>query len=291
VHTGNHHSNAPRETLTAVDTELALRARLGQEELSEKLKELARLQAELVDRELFLTNLRYEIHALEIRYMREVGALYLELDEWNAKITKIHTDELYIDSAKIQQELSELLGGEGAHSASSESRPRGWFRSRKQDWSSAVEDEPSAADESHPSTDLKAAYREVAKRVHPDFAVNEGDRQKRESLMKEANSAYQRGDLEALRRILEEYGNSPQSISGTDGATDLERIARQIAQIRRRLERIEQEIVALLASDIGNLKQRADAAWARGRDLLAEMAHGVRNRIEAARQRFYSGSE
>jgi hypothetical protein len=98
--------------VTGMDTQLALRAPF-EKDLSEKLKELARLQAELVDRELFLTNLCSEIHAFEVRYIREVGALYLKLDEWNVRIAKARSEELYIDSAKIQQELSELLGEEG----------------------------------------------------------------------------------------------------------------------------------------------------------------------------------
>ena len=46
------------------------------------------LQAELAERELFLTNLRAELSAFEALYLRQVGTPYAELDEWNAKIAE-----------------------------------------------------------------------------------------------------------------------------------------------------------------------------------------------------------
>ncbi|HTU33692.1 MAG TPA: J domain-containing protein [Candidatus Acidoferrum sp.] len=273
-----------------MDTQLAVRAAF-EKDLFEKLKELAQLQMELVDRELFLTNLRSETLAFESRYMREVGALYLKLDEWNARVAKVRSEELYMDSAKIQEELSELVGDDSESQYSSQSRRPSWFRSRRAPSSFAVADGPAQAVDFRPSMDLRAAYRDVAKRVHPDFAVSERDRRRREALMKEVNSAYQRGDLDALRRILEEHEQGVELPTGNAHLSGLERVVRQIAQIRARLERIELEITSVFASDIGNLKQRADAAQARGHDLLSEMADGVRSEIDKARERFYSSRE
>ncbi len=167
-------------------------------------------------------------------------------------------------------------------------RGRG-FRSRRNNWSFAAVEEPTEAPAFPDSKDLKAAFREVAKRVHPDFAIDEHDRKKREALMKEANSAYQRGDLETLRRILDEYETSAELVAATGDTSNLKSVMRQITRILGRLEQIEQEITALLASDIGNLKLRADEAFARGQDLLAEMADEIRKRIGAARERFDGG--
>lgn len=271
---------------------LAPRLQSEEEEASAKLRLLVRLQAELVERELFLTNLHSEIRAFELRYMREVGSLYLMLDEWNRKIATKHAEALRIDITTIRQELAELLGEEPDSSVSCDSQhPTGSFSSQeKEDFSFLIDEEPAFAAEVHPYKDLRAAYREVAKRVHPDFAIDERDRQKREVLMKEANSAYQRGDLEALRSILEEYEDSAEWVQKVDRACELERVTRQITRIQNRLKRIEEEIVSLLASDIGNLKQRADASSARGRDLLAEMADDIRRRIDAAKESFSGAS-
>lgn len=58
---------------------------------------------------------------------------------------------------------------------------------------------------SAPQPRLKELYLEAVNRVHPDRAANEADRALRERLMKEANAAFERGDAETLRKVLEEY--------------------------------------------------------------------------------------
>ena len=65
---------------------------LEEQELARKLQELAMLQAELIDRELLLANLRAELAVFEGRYLREVGGLYAELDDWNAKIAELDAE-------------------------------------------------------------------------------------------------------------------------------------------------------------------------------------------------------
>jgi hypothetical protein len=108
--------------------------------------------------------------------------------------------------------------------------------------------------------------------------------------MAEANRAYQQGDVDALRRILEEYESSPESVQGAGVAADLVRVIRQIRQVQKRLVQIELEIASLIDSDIAKLRAKADAARSEGRELLAEMAENVRRRIEVVRRRFESGS-
>lgn len=48
-------------------------------------------------------------------------------------------------------------------------------------------------------------YLEVVNNIHPDRATNKLDLALRERLMKAANAAFERGDAESLRKILEEY--------------------------------------------------------------------------------------
>jgi hypothetical protein len=55
------------------------------------------------------------------------------------------------------------------------------------------------------SPGLRELYLEAVNNIHPDRAANEVDRALRERLMKEANAAFERGDAETLRRVLEEY--------------------------------------------------------------------------------------
>jgi TPR repeat protein len=59
---------------------------------------------------------------------------------------------------------------------------------------------------------LKALFRKIAKRVHPDLARSDADRSKREHLMKEANAAYEKGNLDRLTSILEELETVPDTM-------------------------------------------------------------------------------
>jgi len=72
-----------------------------QDELARKREELALLQATVVERELFLTNLRAELLAFEGQYLRRVGTLYAELDEWNARIAERQAEEKGTESRDV----------------------------------------------------------------------------------------------------------------------------------------------------------------------------------------------
>jgi len=258
----------PRPLELAMQTDIARRMSPEEEELAKKREELARLQAKLADRELFLTNLRAELSAFEGQYVRQVGVLYAELDEWNARIA---------------ERLAEQEGTEEARSAATEARTQA-EESKSAVWEGADKGKGFKA-----SPELKKLFREVAMRIHPDHATDEADRHKREQLMKEANAAYERGDAAALKRILEEYESSPESVKGVGVAADLERVIRQIKQIGARLSQIEAEIASLVDCDIAKLRAGVNAARAEGRELLSEMAEDVRKRIRVARARFEAG--
>jgi hypothetical protein len=60
-----------------------------EEEILRKREELAAIRATLAERELELVDLRSRLAAFEGRYLRQVGALYAELDEWKARISEL----------------------------------------------------------------------------------------------------------------------------------------------------------------------------------------------------------
>ncbi len=88
-----------------------------------------------------------------------------------------------------------------------------------------------------PSPELKKLYKDVVNQIHPDRAGDDADRSLRTCLMAEANAAYKRQDMDALRKILEEYMWGPEYVRGGGVAADLERVLREIEQIIRRLRR------------------------------------------------------
>jgi hypothetical protein len=234
-----------------------------EEELERKRCELSSLEVSLADRELCLINLRMELSLFEGRYLREIGILYAELDDITARIAeRIATDH------GTEQSVQD------AHYA----------RERAKESSSAVYGQSAAKTEFTASRELKSLYREVARRVHPDLASGEQDRQRRESLMADANRAFEQGDADCLRRIIQEYEASPESVEGDGVGAELVRVIRKITLVRARLEQIEKEITTLGTSETAKLKAKAEDLVRQGRDLFAELAEHIKGQIKIARQ-------
>jgi chromosome segregation ATPase len=234
-----------------------------EEELAAKREELARLEAELADQELALASLKAELAAFEGLYLRRVGVLYAELDEWNARLAEHRAEQDGTVEATAQAAEARTQAEESYSAAHGE----------------AAEVQPFT-----PSPELRKLFREAAKRVHPDTATDEKDRLRRERLMKEVNAAYAAGDEDALSRILSDLENSPDAVQGSGVGADLVRVLRQLKQVRNRIAAIELEIAGLLEYDLAKLKTKVEGVEADGRDLLAEMERDVEDRITSARQ-------
>ncbi len=86
-----------------------------------------------------------------------------------------------------------------------------------------------------PSPELRSLFREVAKRIHPDFCRDADDLERRTRFMAEANRAYEAGDAEALQRILDEYQDGADAVKGEGIGAELIRIIRQISQAKERV--------------------------------------------------------
>lgn len=136
-----------------------------------------------------------------------------------------------------------------------------------------------------PSDNLKKLYREVAKRIHPDLVTDEAEKRRRQELMAQVNRAYEEQDEEKLQAILQEWENRPESVKGNGIVAELIGVIRKIAQGRERLKAIEAEIETLEQTDLYQLQDRVIVARKDGRDLLAEMAHHLDQKIAEAHQR------
>lgn len=230
------------------------------------MTELEELESELIQSELDLATLHVELRTFEIRYLRIIGARYVELDEINAQIAEFQARlKPKNKNFKEMAEEARTKANESAKAADIEKRP--------------LERERFT-----PSEDLKKLYREVAKSVHPDLANDEEDRGRRQRLMAEANQAYEEGDEALLEAILREWETSPESVKGEGVGADLVRVIRKITQVKERLKVIEVEIDQLKDSDLYQLKVKVEEAEDEDRDLLEEMAMHLDEQIVLARQ-------
>src|ERR1022692_2074165 len=69
--------------------QITRRLKPEEEEIRRKREELAAIRATLAERELDLVDLRSQLNAFEGRYLRQVGTLYADLDEWNARVSEL----------------------------------------------------------------------------------------------------------------------------------------------------------------------------------------------------------
>src|ERR1700733_13860500 len=236
-----------------------------EEEILRKREELATIRATLAERELELVDLRRDLAAFEGRYLRQVGTLYAELDEWKARISelraRLHPSAAAREHAQQAREQARQTHEE-AHGKASETRD---FK---------------------PSPDLKRLYREVARRIHPDLAKGAADLERRTRFMAEANRAYEAGDAEVLQRILDEFQDAADAVEGEGIGAELIHIIRQISQARERVAAIDRELGDLPQSEIALLKKQAEERAQEGRDLLAELATAVLEQIERTQMEF-----
>lgn len=227
------------------------------------------LEDELIERELECATLRRELHVFQANYLVVVGRRIAELDRIEAEIAVIIARD--DPSPRAQREMREALA-------------------RAQQSLDALGVDPSylaGLDELEVviSADLRKLFRRVAKAMHPDLAADEAERRLRERFMAKANRAYERGDLDGLQALLDEWNALPEMVIGVDIGAALVRVIRGIAAVQRRVAELADEIAVLSAEDLFALFEQARRAREEGRDLLHEMADELDLRTAVALDR------
>ena len=235
-------------------------------ELAKKLRVVDRLAEKLADAEEEIADLRAELERFEARYTMEVGRLYAEQDEIDAQIAEEEL-KLVPDDEEIKKRVEELR------------------RIAEESAARAKAAEEKEAETWEPTAEARKAYHELARSIHPDLALDAGEKERRHSLMAELNRAYSSGDQEILKRFAEELRVSPDAVKGGTVGDELVRAIRQISQIRRRLAAIESEKRENAASELFILHTKAMNEAAAGRDMLKQMAERAKTHIAKTRRR------
>ena len=223
------------------------------ESLRARVKELEALFGE---RRAEVDRVKADLAAFKIRYRSDVGLLHEELDDLERAI-----DEAELGAA------AERVQPTADHPAASTAGER-------------LDAAPR-----YTSDAVRKLFRDVAKAIHPDLAGDEHARDRRHSLMIEANRAYALGDEERLRSILQAWENSPEAVQGSDPEAARLRLVRRIAQIEEQLNVYAAELAVLRDSALWKLKAMVDEAAAQGKDLVAEMVARLKRDILVARNR------
>ncbi len=201
-------------------------------ELEAKQAELAAIEEEMSSLELDLSTLNSELLVFNASYLNRFGEKFLILDELKSKIAAVFAalSPENKDAVREAQEAAERV------------------RETAEEVREYVQ--PGYKEESFaPTPELKSLFRAVAKAVHPDLAVDDEDRRRRERFMSEANNAYKAGNVERLQAILDAPEMSRPLDDGEDVGTKLVRLIRMIASAQDRMQAIREEIKSLKTGD------------------------------------------
>lgn len=233
-------------------------------ELEKKRRVLERLKDKLADREEEMADLRSELEQFEARYSMEVARLYAEFDEIEAEIAEEEL-KLVPDDEEIKKRVEELR--------------------RRAEESAARAEAAQETEEYIPTPEAKKAYHNLARAIHPDLALDAGEKERRHGLMAELNEAYSSGDQKKLDKMIKDLRNSPDVVKGDSVGDEWVRAVRQIYQIRKRFGELDAERLDAEASELYELRMKVKAEMAEGRDLLRQMAERTRTHIVKAKRR------
>ncbi len=202
----------------------------------------------------------------EARYAMEVARLYADLDEIEAEIAEEEL-KLVPDDEEIKKKVEELR------------------RRAEESAARAAEADAASLEETQPTAEAKRAYHNLARTIHPDLALDDAEKERRHVLMAELNHAYRSGDQQKLDKMAHEFRHSPDHVKGDTIGDELVRAIRQIYQVKRRIAVIADERAAAMSSEQYELRQKAEAERAEGRDMLAQIASRTRTFIVKAERR------
>ena len=190
------------------------------EHLAEQERVLDELTDQLAEREAEFAETGSAFARFRAEYLRRFAPLYAEFDRLEADIarriafeqdTPVAHEKAAEAAARAEESQQALDDGKASAEADD------------------VEIGPAAA-----PPELKALYREAAKKIHPDLATDPDEKARRTALMAALNVAHAAGDTGAMERILDGEASRPEAITGDDIGAQLMRVIRKIAQVRGR---------------------------------------------------------
>lgn len=230
-----------------------------EQELNRLESEQNELEEQVASVELSLETLKTELSQFNHRYNQSVGRLYVELDELDAQIALVQAGQ-HPDDVEAQ------FRAQGAQEQAKKSAEEAGLIESKQP-------PPEITPE------IKQAFRQAAKLMHPDRATSDAERDRRNVMMAQVNRAYESGDLAAIEKLIVDFGQDPEAVKGDDTGARLIKAFRRIAQLRRRLAEAQQEIAEQQQHELYELMTTVLETEAMGGDPLTDLAQQLIEQI------------
>ena len=231
-------------------------------ELNRREAELASLEAELLEAQVVLKVLEDELGEFSRRQQDLFSKRYSRLDKLEADLAAARAEHEPTSSNKIRSDP-----------------PEDQARADREEFmAQALAPTPPPP----PDDSLRALYKKLVKRLHPDHARDEADRSQRDHWMRQLTKAWADRDYETLRRIVthtHDLSEHPASSGST--ARRLVAVLRGIADQQASLRETVTKIETLHSSPLGLMRDAAEFARAQGHDMLASLAADLDSQITA----------
>jgi hypothetical protein len=231
-----------------------------QQELNLRQERVAQLEFELSDT-------RADLGRFESRLADRLSGLQGRLEELEAEVEQARLRAAHRAQWRERDDAPDL------HVDVLEQFRRTWTPREKP--AKPIPDQPVS---SATKAELKALFRELAKRFHPDLVTDPEQKRWRSKIMAQVNQAYAEQDAAELRRLGTQSDRQPAQVERTRDQVlaDLRAEIHRLDGVIRTLERTLQDLVN---SHTVRLMLEVTIAERSGRDLLAEMAADLRIRI------------
>ena len=243
-------------------------------------KETARLleaievkQRQVEELTIAIETLKSEVNVFERRYNAQISRYYLEFDKVELEM-KEYRLRLQLRREHVSEEEIEARV-ESCFKAS---------RERVDTYEAVNESEPTPQEDKLPDTQakhLQDIYRKLAKRYHPDKAMDAKEEGRREQLMPLINRAYNEQDLETLERL--SLGETELHVSEKTATEKRRAFQTKLRKLNRAASELRFEINRLKAGRTYQLKQQVENAKKAGTDLLTTLAKDLERKIKASR--------
>ena len=220
-----------------------------------------------------IETLKSEVDVFQHRYNAHISHHYLELDK-----VELETKEYTL---RLQ------LRRENVSDAEIEARVESCFRTsraRVEAYEEADNSQPTPQKDEVPAPKakhLQNLYRKLAKRYHPDKAIDIKEQHRREQLMPLVNRAYQEHDIQTLERL--SLGETAPDISEKTAAEKRAALQAELRSLNRAASELHLEINRLKMGRTYQLKQQVENAKKTGTDLLSGLAKDLERKVKAGR--------
>lgn len=236
-------------------------------ELANRKTQLSETRSQLTNCQLDLASTLELLIDFQSRYSSALSTLYQKLDQLHLEISNLTAE-------KTKMEIP----------VASECQLDNAYPSSAVTTTTLIRVSSTTSSKDYDESALIRLFRLAARTLHPDFAMSEHERQLRCRAMAEVNSAYDMGDIETIRQILELWtSDSKGTVSGAK-PDELNYVIKQLAFAKRALIRVQEELSQLKSSQWHLLFLEEKKLKAKGKDLIAMLANEAKRDLSKAKR-------